>query len=297
MAGCGRLGHGLAGGRTRLLRRERLGFFHVGRVIAGRAIHDGVFTGGGHHLEFLGQIAANGAAVCSHGAVLQAKTVKDAAVGLRHVLVTLLGRIAVAVKTVGVLHDELAPTHQAKTGTTLVTELGLNLVEIFRQLLVTAQFLLGNISDHFLGGGLNHEVSAMAVFDAQQLGAHLVEAPGFLPQLGGLHHRHGHLNSLRAVHFFAHDGLNLADHTQAHGHVGVDASAEFFDHAGAHHQLVTGDFGVGRGFFEGGNQELGGFHALVRIARGSEKSWVEPLDASRLLCIMASVEILRFDYA
>jgi hypothetical protein len=32
----------------------------------------------------------------------------------------------------------------------------------------------------------------MAVLDAQQLRAHLVEAAGLLPQLGGLHHRHQH---------------------------------------------------------------------------------------------------------
>ena len=96
----------------------------------------------------------------------------------------------------------------------------------------------------------------MAVLDAQQLGTHLLETAGFLPELGRLNHRHGHFNGAGAVHFFAHDGFDLADHAQAHGHVVVNAGAQFFDHAGAHHELVADDFSVGGCFFERGNEEL-----------------------------------------
>ena len=252
----GGFGQGLGRGWARLAWCQRLRFFHVGGVVAAGAVNDGVFAGGGHHLKFLGQIAANRAAVGGHGAVLQAKAVEDAAVGLRHVLVADLRGRAGAVKAVGVFHDELAAAHQAKAGAAFVTELGLNLVEIFRQLLVAAQFLAGDVGHHFFAGGLDHKVAAMPVFDAQQLGAHFLEAPGFLPQLGGLHHRHGQLDRHGAVHFLAHDGLHLANDAQTHGHVGVDASTEFFDHAGSHHQLVAGHFGVSGGFFEGGDEEL-----------------------------------------
>jgi hypothetical protein len=34
---------------------------------------------------------------------------------------------------------------------------------------------------------------------------------------------------------------------------------------GAHHELVADDLGVGGGFLEGGNEELGGFHRMVAI--------------------------------
>jgi len=104
----------------------------------------------------------------------------------------------------------------------------------------------------------------MAVLDAQQLGAHLVKATGFLPQLSRLHHWHGHLDGAGAVHFLAHDGLDLADHAQAHGHVVVDTGAQLLDHAGTHHQLVAHDFGVGGGFLEGGDEKSGGFHIRKR---------------------------------
>jgi hypothetical protein len=59
----------------------------------------------------------------------------------------------------------------------------------------------------------------MAVLHAQQFGAHLVPAAGFLPQFGRLHDRHQQLDGAGAVHFLAHDGFDLANHAQAHRHV------------------------------------------------------------------------------
>jgi hypothetical protein len=57
------------------------------------------------------------------------------------------------------------------------------------------------------------------------------------------------------VHFFTHDRFDLADHAQAHRHVGINARTQALDHAGAHHQLVADDLGVGRRFFKGGNKK------------------------------------------
>jgi len=100
----------------------------------------------------------------------------------------------------------------------------------------------------------------MAVLDAQQLGAHLLEAPRLLPQLGGLHHGHGAFHGARAVHLLAHDRLHLADDAQPHGHVAVDAGPQLLDETGPHHELVADDLGIGRSLFQGGNEELGSFH-------------------------------------
>ena len=87
-----------------------------------------------------------------------------------------------------------------------------------------------------------------------------------MPKLRGLDHGHGELDCASFVHLFAHDGFDLADHTQAHGHVVVNTGAELFDEAGAHHELVAHDFCVSGCFFEGGDEELGGFHArAIRV--------------------------------
>jgi len=102
--------------------------------------------------------------------------------------------------------------------------------------------------------------SAMAVLEAQEFVAHLLEAAGLFPQLGGLHHGHDQLDGASLAEFFTDDVLDLADGAQAHGHVVVQARAQLLDQAGAHHQLVADDLGICRGFFEGGDEELGGFH-------------------------------------
>ena len=168
----------------------------------------------------------------------------------------------VFVKAVRILHDEFAATHEPKPRTTLVAELGLDLVKILGQLLVAAQFLSRNISHNLLTGGLHDEVTSMTVLNAQQLRAHLVKAPGFLPVLSRLDHGHGHFNGPGMVHFLAHDGFDFLNDTQTHGHIGVDTRAQFFDHARTGHELVTDHFSVGRRLFEGGNEELGSFHGV-----------------------------------
>ena len=177
-------------------------------------------------------------------------------------MVARLGRIHVSVKAVGIFHDELARAHHAKARAALIAELGLNMVKIARHLLVALDLLARNVSHHLFAGGLDDEVAAMPVFHAKQLGAHLLEATRLLPVFSGLDDRHQHLHRPGAVHFLAHDGLNLAHHAQAQRHVGVDARTELFDHAGAHHQLVADHLSIGGGLFLSRDKKLRGFHEV-----------------------------------
>ena len=161
---------------------------------------------------------------------------------------------------VGVLHDELAATHQTETRTDLVTEFGLDLVHVDRQLLVAVQLVAGQIGDHFFVGRADAEFAIMTILDAQQLRAVLHPATGFLPQLGRLNSWHQYFQCAGCVHFLAHHGLDLAQHAQAHRQPGVQAGGQLADHAGTQHQLVADHHGVGRGFFQGREQELTGTH-------------------------------------
>ena len=259
------IGHGLAGAVAgggdffqRLAGRwagagggQALGFFDVGGVIAVRAVHDGIFTGGSNHLKLFAQVPANGTTVGPHGTVLQAKTVKNALVSIAHGLVAGLGAVAVFVEGVGILHGEFAPAHQAKPGAALIAEFGLNLVEILGQLLVAFELLAGDVGDHFFAGRLNHKIAPVAILKAQQLRPHFVKAPRLLPCLCRLHYGHGHFNCSGAIHLLAHDGFDFADHAQAHGHVAVHASTELFNHPRTGHELVADDLSVGRRFLQG----------------------------------------------
>ena len=152
---------------ARMGRRHGLGLFHVGGVVALRAVDDRVFASSGNHLKLFAQVTTNGTAVRRHCAVLQAEAVKDFSVSICHHLVAGLGGRRVAVEAVSVLHGELATTHQTKTGTAFVAEFSLDLVEVFGQLLVAANFLTGDVGDDFFAGGLHYKVASMAVFDAQ----------------------------------------------------------------------------------------------------------------------------------
>ena len=281
LAGRGRVRQGLRGRRARACRRQRLGLLHVGGVVAAGAVDDGVFAGGGDDLEFLAQIAADGPGIGRHRAVAQAKAVKDGAVGARHGLIAPFGARFVAVEAVGVLHDEFAPAHQAKARAALVAELGLDLVEVLGQLLVAAQVLPRDVGHGFFAGRLHDEIALVPIPHAQQLGAHGLKAAALGPQLARLDHRHHAFDGAGAVHLLAHDGLDLADHAQAHGHVGVDAGAQLLDHAGARHELVTDDFGVGGRFFQGADVELGGFHGGLAPSARRASGFVPTCRATR----------------
>ena len=238
------------------------GELDVGGVVAGGAINDGVFAGIGNDLELLRLVSTDRAGVGGHGAVGQAQPIEHSAVRLGHVFVAQAAGFDVAIKGVGVLHGELAPTHHTKTRPAFIAELGLDVIKILRQLAVAAQLLARDVGHDLFAGGLDHEVAVVAIFHTQQLGPVFLKAPGFTPQLGGLHHRHQELDRTGAVHLFADDGFDLADHAQAQRHVVVDARTKALDEAGTQHQLMAGDLGVGGRFLERGDKGLAGFHGV-----------------------------------
>ena len=112
-------------------------------------------------------------------------------------------------KGVGVLHDEFARAHHAEARPHLVAELGLDLVEIDRQLPIALELAARDVGDDFLVGGPDHETAFVPVCQAQQLGPVFVPSPGFLPQLGRLDGRHQQFQRTGPVHLLAHDSLDL----------------------------------------------------------------------------------------
>ena len=72
--------------------------------------------------------AAYGAGVGGHRAKGEADAREDAGVGFVHVAVFALEVGEVRVKRVAIFHHELAPAHDAESGTALIPEFGLDLV-------------------------------------------------------------------------------------------------------------------------------------------------------------------------
>ena len=163
--------HGLGGGRDLAGPGRHLGdaagggLLEVGAVAAG-AGDDRVLAGVGQHHILMRLAAADVAGVGLDRGVAQPATVEDAAVRVLHGAVRLLEARGRGVERVGVLHQELAPAHEAEAGADLVPELGVDLVEVDRELAIRGDAPAHGVGDDLLGRGSAAEL-ALAVLDAQ----------------------------------------------------------------------------------------------------------------------------------
>ncbi len=101
-------------GRCRALRRlaqrcrQRFTLLDVGGEIGAGGEGDGVFTGGGQHVEFVGAGATDGAVVGDDGTEVETQAREDAHVGVVHHLIGLFQGFFAQVEGVTILHHELA---------------------------------------------------------------------------------------------------------------------------------------------------------------------------------------------
>ena len=248
--------HGRAGGGVLFELGLDGGAFHVGGPGAFRPVGaggDGVFAGFGKHHEFVGEVAADSAGIGFHGAEVEAHAGEDLVIGLLHGGVALVRAFVVHIEGVGVLHQEFTAAHEAEAGAHFVAVLGLDLVQVQGKLAIGLHFAAQEVGHHFFVGRAEAVVAVVAVLEAQEFLAVLLPAAGLFPEFAGLDHRQEGFKGTGFVHFAAHDGLGLFKGTKAQRQPGVDAGSELADHARAHQQLVADHFGVGRGFFEGGD--------------------------------------------
>src|SRR6185369_4244720 len=196
---------------------------------------------------------------------------EDAAVRVEHDPVLAHAVVVVDVKRVGVLHQELAPAHEAEARPDLVPELDLHLIQVLRQVAIRADLAADDVGDDLLVGRPEAEVALVAILDAQQLLAVVLPATRLLPQLRRADRRHENLLRAAAVHLLADDALDVADHAQAKRQQVVDAARHLPQHAGADHQLVTDYFGIGGRFFQRRNERASEAHADWRDLRGCRR--------------------------
>ena len=72
-------------------------------------------AGVGQHDEFVGEIAADRAALRHHRDRLQAHAREGAQIGDEHPVIGVLGAVEIEVERIGVLHQEFAPAHQRRS--------------------------------------------------------------------------------------------------------------------------------------------------------------------------------------
>ena len=70
-------------------------------------------------------------------------------------------------KGIGVFHDEFPSSHQAKAGPDLVAKLGLDLVEVHRQLPIGPQQIARQAGDNFFMGGTQPKFPSLAILQVK----------------------------------------------------------------------------------------------------------------------------------
>ena len=222
----------------------------------------GALAGVGQDDELVAEVAADRAGVGAHRDRLQAHAGEGAQVGDEHLVVGVRGARLVDVEGVVVLHQELAPAHDAEARPHLVAELPLDVIEVLRQVAVALHAVAEEHGDHLLVGRPEQHLAIVAVLEAQHLGAVGVVAAALAPQIGRLDGRHQHFLRARGVLLLAHDALDVAQHAQAERQPGIDAGAGLADQAGAQHQAVRHDLRLGRILLQGRQEILAHAHAI-----------------------------------
>ena len=165
---------------------------------------------------------------------------------------------------VGIFHNEFATPHQTKSGTNLIAEFALYLIQIDGQLPVGAQQIGGQICDHFLMGRPQSQLAPLTIFqmehDALPCGVAGPTAAA-LPQLRRLKLGQQGFKGSGAVHLLTHHPGNLLEHPPHQGEIGVDARGNPADVAGAKQQLVRGNLSLRRIVAERHQHQAGDAHS------------------------------------
>src|SRR5262249_34958448 len=159
--------------------------------------------------------------------------------------------------------DELATAHEPGAGPELVAELGLNLVQVERQLAVRLDVAAHQLDHHLFVGRADAEIAALAILEAQELWAVDLPAAALLPQLGGNSDRHEDFLRAGAVHLLPDDRLDLLHDPPAERQKRVDAGCHLADVAAADEQDVRDDLRVGRSLTQRGDKRLGVTHSAA----------------------------------
>jgi hypothetical protein len=157
----------------------------VRRVVGAGTPRDRVFSRFGEHLEFVRRAAADLARVGGDRAELELHPAEDARHRRRTSPGTTRASRLVDVERVRVLHHELARAHHAEARAHFVAKLGLDVIEVERQLLVAAQLLARDVGDDFLGGRLHDEVALVPVLERSSSGRTSSQRPLSCHILGG----------------------------------------------------------------------------------------------------------------
>ena len=213
--------HFLGSSSARFFRRDSFCQLNVRCIVRGVGEDHIVFTALRQHLEFVRGATADRTGVGLYGAEIQPHAAEDFAVGRIHCIVGFLQGFLRSMERVSIFHQEFAGTHDAETRTHFVAELGLDLIEVQRQLFVRAQLVTNQVCNNFFMSWAEYERTLATVNKTQQFRTVLFPTTTLLPQIGWLNHRHRHLDRTGVVHLFTHDVFDFFQDAHAGRQPGI----------------------------------------------------------------------------
>ena len=160
-------------------------------------------------------------------------------------------------EAVPVLHQELPRAEHPEARPELVAELGLDLVNAPRQVLVRGQRGPDQLRHGLLRRGRQRRLAAVAVVHHEEVLAIRLPPPGLLPERDRLQARQAHLHHPGGVELLAEDRLDLAEAPQPQRQIPIRARAQPADQPRAEHQPVRGHLRIGGGLPQGGAERPG----------------------------------------
>jgi hypothetical protein len=218
----------------------------VRRVAAGLAEDEDVLPGRVQHHELVGLGAAHDPDVARDDHGLEPEPLEDPDVRALLGLVARVEPHLVAVRAVGILHDELADADQAGPGARLVAPFCLEVVEHHGQLAIGLDDVGQQQPDDLLVGHRQDHVPAIAILEPGQLGADRVVAPAGPPDVGRVDDRHLDLLGADPIHLLADHLLDALVDLKTERQQRIDARSELAHVTGPKQQPVRRHLGFAR---------------------------------------------------
>ena len=137
------------------------------------------------------------------------------------------------------------------------------MIDQLRQLAIGLDLLAHEIGDYFFVGHGQHHIALGLILKTAHFRAHLVPAPGLLPDIGRMHHRHADFLAADGIHFFADDVFDFAKSAFGQGQIRENTAGQLADETTAQQQLVARHFGIGRILAQSLAEQLTHSHAVL----------------------------------
>src|SRR3990170_4465646 len=126
--------------------------FTIGAVTAFQASDQDIFTHRAWNHKFVGNVTTHSARICLDDNIVKTASVEYAAVSVVHGFITLVEPVVIHIKAIGVFHNKFLAAQVAESGSCLIPEFSLDLVESDRELPVGIHLISYDIRNNFFVG-------------------------------------------------------------------------------------------------------------------------------------------------